>query len=876
MALIIPKMVVLKNDCLTWFFYLLFTCTGALMILWFVLSGSYQTILSIEEDIHLNMWVNTPSDEALDALMNGRGANVCTNPRDYDYWYDENWKYDGGECVRVTRACNRQVEQCLNTADTFFKESPTQSFIASFVQLDRVFPTGASMRQGVYYLPQIEAFAVSFEYFFTAPVVNLFSQSAGVTKPAKKDEVRLKSSEEVLTVFMDSNRDIRRIVSPGDSLHVPVTEMLDLAGYVDVLYTPNPTWGANAFHNATYPAGPIGLIGGIPIEMYVHCHKSPKMDLGKFDPEWRNYHGPTCYVIFNGQEVWSTRYDNQHLSLSEGKFAIAQSGIRITARMDGTWEVFNFNNCLLNFAALLVLLRAPKAIVTLLAVRGLGHLSTIYRRVVYDHFYVAEQIAGMTARIVSLGASFRELENTDDAGGMSRSSFRETICHVARFRMGDNVMDRKSSRVSSRASSRGSRYERQNSNGSKKKARCATEDIKMFADFAFQAILSGKKGNTVTGVFGRILRCLERSRFFQFFENVLLAMGFEELTDRQDDEDKSTTDRRISVDHYLSAASAAEPVGFEDLIWLFNKRRRIGFLERLFTPKHLTQFMEEARAKADDPFNSEGSVQEPETDNHPFSEALNGIEEQLSDIKVSNRSILRDNSEANRAIVSELYKKHELLKLELQTVKDDHDKVYYLESQLQETINQMKESKKVVEKLEKDKYDSALPLVNGQWSYAAVDQSKADKANVNGNRPAGGPLFGTSNGVTAHAPPGTPQLPMSPTLPTSRGSALTHRRSNESASASSALSMRQETSPLQVQNLLKLEQSVQALISTLQASSNIDYEMRSKSEIDMLALQAKAIEFDHQARELGIQVARRVRERMEDPGSPAAPRLPIS
>lgn len=703
MPLVIPKMVVLEDKWLSRLYYTMLFSTGAGMCIWFHASGGYMTSVGLREKTHLNMWVNMPSDAEFEQLVEDHMVDVCGRPRDYDYWYDQTWRYDGGNCINVSSACNLTTGTCLKAGDVQFKESPTQIFLTTFVQQTQTFITGQVHDWGTFYVPQAEGFTVNFEYFFTAPEMPMLASNKGVTKPPEGQEMRMTNAE-VLTVYLDAQREIVSFAAPGEPLSLTVPELLALAGTPEILVTPNSAWGANVLPGATYEEGPVGLIGGVPLELHLHCHKKPKhRDHDK--SEYKDWTGPTCYVIASAKQVWSTKYTVQMLSLVEGTFNSAHSGIRITGIMDGTWEYFDLNNCILNFTALLVLMGIPRSVVTWIACRTLGHLGAIYRRIIYERFSIAEQIAGMTARVVTHGTSFREIELHDKYGGVTLGSLYDTISHATRYRRPDPPEGQQEALGPSRSNLNSENSVVHGTSGGMKrmisptetmsnassgtmkrlqspKDRVEDDDIHLFANFAFEAISDPKSIDR--GRMPRFMQKIVKSKAFKVFEFVGTALFGEDFVSLASDAEHTITgEPRISIDHFLTAASTSEPVRFEDVMWLFSSHRKPGFLERLFTPSSLAKHINERHGVKDavDKVNSSSSgvFGKASEDDHSSPhleerdrELFVQVQTMTNDVKLSNRALIRQYVKNNTEVLNEVCKKNNTLTEDVRQVQEAH------------------------------------------------------------------------------------------------------------------------------------------------------------------------------------------------------------
>merc|ERR1719356_2308143 len=85
----------------------------------------------------------------------------------------------------------------------------------------------------------------------------------------------------------------------------------------------------------------------------------------------------------------------------------------------------------------MVISRIPKAIIHMFMVTCLGHVSSIYRRVICESFSMPAEISGITTRLMAAGVSFVGL--ADDAFmGISKARLRERL--KATFRREEEIL----------------------------------------------------------------------------------------------------------------------------------------------------------------------------------------------------------------------------------------------------------------------------------------------------------------------------------------------------------------------------------------------------------------------------------------------------
>lgn len=667
MPFTVPHFSVLGSGKLTCCYHGMQVVAAAFLIVYFFATGQHLKEISLVYSSSMNLWVNQPSDALLNSSLLASMAHVCGSPRDYDYWRegaesDPRARYDRAVCTDVEANCDRTTG-CLRTDQLFVALPPTHILIGTFLRFTQRLPSGEYIDQGRYYVPQAEAFSVSFGYDFTVPGWQPFPSSGHVTLPPQQDQ-QFYTSSQVYTAFLDPQREVIRVVEPGGALTLPVPELLSMAGLPEVLTEPSPDWGRNVFPDATYPEGPIGLVGGLEIELFVHCHKKPKKKLG---PEHKHWNGPTCYVIATARLVWTQLDVADTLSFDEGQLRQSRNGILVVGKIDGTWEYWDPNNTYLNFTALLILMQAPKWIAETIALKCLGHQSKLYSKVGNQPANIQRQIAGMTARVISYQSSFRELQTADATGGVTRSGWR---AHM------ESMIGRSLGQVSVRRDDDAGQDPPRSSH-SKKEADAA--DLHRAADFVFDCIRTPPKPAP-----SRLEKLLRGTRLGQLIDEVSIHLnGTPHFSEREDcnpvDAGKGAGpggEERITVDDFLTATVSHEPMGFADLMWFFDKDRRESFFERLCTPQALRRHScaeHNATVTNKVEFSRRQSVEAMTRTRTEQERALQGdAGDMVDDVKVSNRQLLGAYLKTNRGVVDELAKTHKRLAEDIPRVREAH------------------------------------------------------------------------------------------------------------------------------------------------------------------------------------------------------------
>eukprot|EP00928_Gymnodinium_smaydae_P059222 TRINITY_DN4248_c0_g1_i1.p1 TRINITY_DN4248_c0_g1~~TRINITY_DN4248_c0_g1_i1.p1 ORF type:complete len:1526 (+),score=259.05 TRINITY_DN4248_c0_g1_i1:33-4610(+) len=317
----------------------------------------------------------------------------------------------------------------------------------------------------------------------------------------------------------------------------------------------------------------------------------------------------------------------------------AYRGIRLSVRAGGALELFDFNTLFVNFASTCVFLGFPGQIVCFVAVCLLGHMSTIYRKVIYEYFDLSNEVGTLTTRLMANSATFIDLTDTyvedDDTcngiEGISRERMCERLYEVLR-------------------------HDRHNDT--------SEEDIQRCVDFCFCAITRLKLQKTSSG--RRLATDLLKEMKFaktglqrealQPFAQATLgrvsalrrsdASGVQIADEKAESEQPAIehheTSKVIDIESFAAAITASDRFGLSDFLMMFEQKRKVPYLERCFTPSYLKAIFKEWKPpKRANSFDSSDSIISPRYSDRGFEVPLE-IDGDRAESQVSAAAVPRD------------------------------------------------------------------------------------------------------------------------------------------------------------------------------------------------------------------------------------------
>jgi hypothetical protein len=140
-----------------------------------------------------------------------------------------------------------------------------------------------------------------------------------------------------------------------------------------------------------------------------------------FDVE--NDGGPVACMFAHAERTW-TKQGSHHLVGYKGGFkTVEESGIRIKFRTKGSVHLRDFMTVSQNFTVAIVWIQIPLFVVYYFTMLCLGHLSSVYARVVQENVNLGDACKGLATRLVSHSACYMELQDAPE--GITKAKLLE-------------------------------------------------------------------------------------------------------------------------------------------------------------------------------------------------------------------------------------------------------------------------------------------------------------------------------------------------------------------------------------------------------------------------------------------------------------------
>lgn len=424
-----PKQVEIRNDRLQAVYFSLTVATAVCLVVKIFVRGEMYRQVPAGQHVQVTMWAdgyrNLPLlQSVVDEHM---ASDLCRKPHLLDFQWDEagKWMYEGYQCLPLCQASTRGNDggnastpiarrTCADRRESYRRESRSQLTLVTEIEETVITDTGSKPTE-FYLVPTTEALFVSFTFEFTIP-------SGGTGGTLSGD-----SAVNVLTVVLDTQGGVFRVVPPSPSIDLTVPELLQLSGRPLLLDSVNVEAGRNWLpqDSEAEMSGPHTRITGAEIVLLLDCYNRHPAPLG---PEWAWWEGPVCYVSAHvSQTTW---VQGESLDVLDAGQTLHQSyhGVRVRFDKGGMFWFPDPNNIYVAVLDAIVLLSIPKRLLLFFITMFLGSLSRVYKRALIEPFDIMAQLGGMSARVAGQSVQFVELEDqTGDCRGISRDRLSERL-----------------------------------------------------------------------------------------------------------------------------------------------------------------------------------------------------------------------------------------------------------------------------------------------------------------------------------------------------------------------------------------------------------------------------------------------------------------
>lgn len=370
LQLFIPKTVLVRNTRLNLLYMLMVVVTVVTYVIYFILAHKYAKKVNLEDNMHISVYPIGLNDViSLDRSFNRSAATLC--------------RVDASLCVR---ACTTPGDSnCKRGLDLVQFEGANTLFFAT--QLQEQSASGFNQ----FFLPYEDAFAVNFDFSFTRPDTNFFSNHISWEMGTLSSSVK-----DIQTVLLKDGSIQRTIQPDGKPIHLTLKDILELAS------------ARGTFSDVLHRARKDGIEININVECFNNNHIRQEQVSRVLS---RKYY--TCQL-------------NAELTPKTSAFRLigpitdyhkVYHGIRLTFRNRGSWERIYWGRILEGIVDLVVMMSVPTATVKFIATKLLGPLSAVYHKMINERFGIRERLGGMATRLMADRVAYLHLIDSESSSG---------------------------------------------------------------------------------------------------------------------------------------------------------------------------------------------------------------------------------------------------------------------------------------------------------------------------------------------------------------------------------------------------------------------------------------------------------------------------
>jgi len=509
--------------------YQVLFCLAIAFKLWKFIASRQWTRVAL---VTSRLYVNVSPESLYEAIFADRSG--CPS-----HWH---LSVNGTICPKFC-ALDQCNEECLPPMMSFreFTDGSQSVFLSSaFGIVSSTKEGGIEQRGAVRFFSSVDYLKVEFTYTYQpmyAPFELFIKHRAHG------------SSENALTVILDSKGRAYTTFEPGEKVLLSTTELLMVAQFPKHLLVPGNL-------SVLWELPGWARIHGVRLLAYVKCYNNAyDMPVDGFRPSTNR---PSCLVRVEIVDTQASLTERVHGT--EG-MTRDMRGVFVRSQPSRcNFRFFDLSVCILNVTSAVVFLRLVTGFVRSILLSCLGTISQIYSAVVRFSFDIREQCAGVALRLMANSVSFVDLADQFEPGksGISRRRMSERLSQALRDR----------------------------------EAVLSEDEITSFVRFCHRQTVVSRTTRGSAGGAHDILYEVAAQISTEKLRNARMLIG-----KRQENWGRVETASQINidVDQFNSICSSNEHLDFDSMVLLFDKDRLRGFLERLFTPSELWRSIHDVR-----------------------------------------------------------------------------------------------------------------------------------------------------------------------------------------------------------------------------------------------------------------------------------------
>lgn len=500
MSVQFPKFVMINNSRITILYFTLVVLL-ILFILWYFLVNSQYNIQKMPHmQVHLCGQDGRLCQPSLPDMQNvfqkWHKSHLCTKSTSYEYWRNPYDKYKPLGCMPMCgqmdldKGLNVAKDEqigCIMPSDTI-NVQPTMAFVPTYIEETIFTPaTGSPMtcpkgyftqaHTGVcsyshqHFVPGADNITVAFSHeFVVSPEIGAFVFGMEDKRANQLSGNADGWGQGMETVFFSHNGNEVATYNNKNFINPTIEQLLAAADYDDV--GPSGNLNLDQRYSRREHNVPKSMKGkkmpdaslrmtGVTLTIDLAITDTGKCRHLKLDEDKTVSTGrPVACMFTHAERQWTSVDETVSIGMDGTYKTVKKQGVRIKFRLRGNIQLFDLQTIMQNITVAIVWIQIPLLLVYWFTTFCLGHLSSVYSRVIHQDVSLGDACKGLAARLVSHSAAYMDLQDKPD--GITKARLLERIQNI--LKNNENIDD---------------------------------EEVKKYADFVFEGFQSMGEGEIV-------------------------------------------------------------------------------------------------------------------------------------------------------------------------------------------------------------------------------------------------------------------------------------------------------------------------------------------------------------------------------------------
>lgn len=415
-----PKFVCINNPRLALLYYVVLIVVFGIFAM--RINQAYLGKTEVKAEVYVTTWkLQRPLQEILDAQDADENADHCKTPGHLDYAFAD-ISFTGITCAKICSPTSGYP--CVTPGELFQVNHGKEIFIPTLFREEVVDPTGNATSVTNHFIPAVEGSKVVFSHQYTyrettKELTKLATPQTGHSSDSEADDLAL-----VMTVLLGRDGTEARRWEPGQAIEMTLAEMMTHAGLTefsdDVSRLDLESRYIRVDEDIIDDLGDTGVAvrvsgASIYVDLEYTNQGSCQRDTGS-TPVPVVHKGKVACMTIKAIRHWVSRTSTNVIDLS-GKSKVRQyNGLQIEFRTAGSFLFVDGKQIVNLITDMLIWYQIPGFLILYFIITVLGHLSTVYHRVIHQSMSIKEAVTGLGTRLVGHSSAYLDIAESRTEG----------------------------------------------------------------------------------------------------------------------------------------------------------------------------------------------------------------------------------------------------------------------------------------------------------------------------------------------------------------------------------------------------------------------------------------------------------------------------